>query len=122
MNCTGEEIDIWLRSINGWVPGEIICQTFQVPERRLRWDQGRPGLLTECAISHSQKGFKHVANATDTEYAECRGRDRKGCVTRFVSLRKRDVRRRNEMRLRPLPITELHSGQGLLFSMDGRAS
>lgn len=117
MNCTGEEIDAWLRTIKGWVPGEIICQTFQIPERRLRWDQGRPGLLTECAISHSQKGFKHVANATDDEWDECDNRDRKSCASRYISLRKRRMRRRNEMRLRPLPVSELHSGQGLLFEI-----
>jgi hypothetical protein len=115
MHCTETEIENWLRDIKGWVPDAIICQTFQVNERRLRWDRGKPGLLSVCAISHSQKGFKHVANATDEEFAECDKRDRKSCASRYIALRKRRVYRRNQVRLVPPPICELHSGQRLLF-------
>jgi hypothetical protein len=120
MNCTGTQIEFWLRGISGWVPDSIICQTFQVNERRLRWDKGKPGILSECAISHSQKGFKHIANATAEEFHECDRRDRKASLTRLLSLRRRRQRYQNEARPRPMPLHERRSGQGLLFELQPR--
>ena len=114
------EIEAWLLQIGTWVSGEIICQTFQVEERQLRRNRGKPGLLSICAISHSKKGFKHVAIATDDEWEECDRRERKHCATTYIGLRQRRTYRRNQVKLIPPVLTERHSGQCLLFNLGER--
>jgi hypothetical protein len=105
------ELDLWLRCQNRWVSGREICERFGINERRLRFDQGKPGLLSYNAVSCSQRGFKHVRMASDAEFIECDTKDRKHNVSRYLVLRARRNTRRNEFTGRRPDMIERHSGQ-----------
>jgi hypothetical protein len=109
MDLVAEQIEIWLLTQPRWVPAAEICSRFEVPERRLRWAEGRPGILTRCAISHSQRGYKHVRHATPEEFAEADRRDRKHNASRYLALRARRRFRQNQLTGRPKE--EIATGQ-----------
>lgn len=109
------ELDTWMRSQKRWVSAAEICERFRITERRLRFDQGKPGLLSTNCISSSQHGYKHVRNCTVEEFDEADRRDRKHNVSRYIVLRARRAQRRREMTLIPQPMEKL-TGQTLLFA------
>lgn len=56
------EIEAWLLELGSWVPAAAIVERFGVPERQLRADGVRPGLLDAFAVSstrNNHSGFIH---------------------------------------------------------------
>lgn len=111
------ELDTWMRAQPRWVSRREIEERFGVDQRRLRFDQGEPGLLTLNCISSSVPGFsgyKHVVQATDAEFEEADRKDRKAVWSRYRALRERRRRRRAARTNQPVPV-EIHTGQFLMF-------
>ena len=62
MDNLANEIEAFLHAARGFVPTRQICERFGIPERRLRQDEDRPGLLDEFAVSSTrekQSGYIH---------------------------------------------------------------
>lgn len=108
------QIEVWLLTQTDWVPSAVICERFQVDERKLRASNGHPGLLTEFAISHSRLGYKHVRHATKEEYIEARSQAVSHIKSDAKRVRGWDQRRQTEkVGLRPHQV-EKFTGQILL--------
>jgi hypothetical protein len=101
-----------------WVPAADICDRFQIRQRILRAYKGIPGLLTEIAIS-GDKGYRHIATCTESEWQEYYGRNRSHGLEELRSLRrKRDARRRLQRTIRRPPLLlERHTPQTLMPSI-----
>lgn len=112
------EIDTWLRSQDRWVSAREIEDRFDISERKLRFDAGKPGLLSFTCISSTRpgfSGFKHVRVASDEEFTEADRKDREALAARFYVLRRRRQARRAEKTFIPVAM-EAKTGQTLLFA------
>jgi hypothetical protein len=89
----GKVIDAWMREQSRWVPSAEIETRFEVPERRLRFSGGKPGLLSFNCISLGN-GYKHIAVCTDDEHARADEHDIKPLKARFFVIRARRKARR----------------------------
>ena len=108
-----QQIELWLITQREWVPAAAICERFGVKERQLRADRDRPGLCSEFAIS-SDAGFKHLRNATETEFDQARDRILSHLKHEAKRVRSWTQRRHNERQgLRP-NLVEKFTGQTLL--------
>lgn len=116
LNDLATRIDAYLLASRGWVGAAEICQVFGVNERALRADRARPGLCSGCAIS-GDRGFRHVACATDEEFSYAYGRMRRHALGEMVHARQllRERLRRTEESKRPPLVIERATGQVLLL-------
>ncbi len=87
MNPLAEQIEAFLLSERGWVSASLLCERFNVRERALRGISGKPGLCSTFAIS-GDKGYKHVARATEREFERFRSRLREHAIAQMVRARR----------------------------------
>jgi hypothetical protein len=108
------QLEGFLLSEHGWVSSDIICQRFGIADARaLRRCGDRPGLCSLFAIS-GDKGFKHVAHATDGEWDRFAERIRQHGIGELVRVKAlRDARLRLTRCVPPVVI-EKATGQCLL--------
>ncbi|MFH0878583.1 MAG: hypothetical protein V2A34_02610 [Lentisphaerota bacterium] len=76
-------IERYLLSCRGWVKASELERLFDIRERQLRQLGKKPGLVTKFAISLSDKGFKHIALATTTEWIHARNAERRAAIARL---------------------------------------
>lgn len=110
-------IEAYLFAAIGWVKGEDMAAHFQVNERAFRSTGRRPGLCTEFAIS-GDRGFRHVAHATDSEFARAISRMRKHGLGELVHARRLRCKRHAVLASRATPpsyVFERATGQGVLL-------
>lgn len=113
MDSLGQQIELWLLTQSDWVSAATICERFGVRERLLRADRDRQGLLSEFAIC-SDRGFKHIRNASDPEYRQAHERILAHLKHEARRLRSWRLRRQRErVGLRPIQF-EKFTGQALL--------
>jgi hypothetical protein len=105
---------------DGWVKGKELCARFGIAERQLRKVGDAPGLCSGFAIS-SDKGFKHVARASTTEFRDFKHRLRRHAIAELTRVRDLDRRRHQVTKTtkRPEFTREKDTGQGLLFAAAG---
>jgi hypothetical protein len=113
-------IEQYLLAIGAWVPAQEICDTFHVTERQLRQVGDVEGLCSAFAIS-GDRGFKHVAKATPTEYVRFKHRIRGHGIQELRRVRDLDKRRQAVTRTFKNMLFEKDSGQGLLLPLEGVA-
>jgi hypothetical protein len=102
---------------DGWVKGSDLAARFDLrSDRVLRKVGDHPGLCTEFAIS-GNKGFKHIARATTSEFDEYYSRERQHNISGLVTLRQKRNRRHAILKSvrRPEFTCEKDTGQGVLF-------
>lgn len=123
---TKQLIETYLLERGDWVPTAEICETFGVEARQLRQVGSKNGLCTDLAIS-GDKGFKHVANASTSEWLRFKHRLRHHGISELVRVRDLDRLRSQLIRTvkiktpppaaKPEPrIFERDTGQALLFA------
>jgi hypothetical protein len=113
MNDTAADIERWLLDLASWVPASAICERYGIPERQLRADGRRPGLLDEFAVSSTRNGhngYIHHKYLPTEEWLPIKHRLRKHAV---AELRRVKVWTRARARvLSPAPApAEAHTGQ-----------
>lgn len=113
-------IEQYLLAIGTWVPAQEICDTFHVTERQLRQVGDVEGLCSGFAIS-GDKGFKHVAKATPTEYVRFKRRIRGHGIQELRRVRDLDKRRHEVTKTFRNITFERDTGQGLLLPVEGVA-
>lgn len=113
MNALAAAIEEWLLERADWVAAAEIETAFGVKERELRATDGAPGLCTAFAIS-GNRGYRHVENATNEEFAHFYARERGGGIGRLVRARRLKRRRENVLVPKPSPPPETVAGQYLL--------
>jgi len=112
---TPAQIERWMLTQETWVSAAVLCGEFQIAdERQLRCIGEVPGLISDFAISHSKKGYRHVKKATTAEWLMF-----KFSLLRHAISEMRRVRRLASVRhntfLPTVPMSEKDSGQGILF-------
>ncbi len=116
MTVDAAQIEAYLYARKDWVRAKALCAHFDIRERSLRALNRRGGLVSTCAISSSQKGFKHIEHATTAEWLEFKHSLRKHAIAELSRVRALE-RRRSEVRRTfksPPAIAERDSGQ-LIF-------
>ena len=108
-------IAAYLLRAGGWVSAATLAAVFGVDKRKFRQANGKPGLCTECAISNSKKGYRHILCATDDEFLHHYRDKRKHAIGEMVRVRNQftermEARRRQEERAR----IEGESGQRIM--------
>lgn len=97
-----------------WVSVADLCQRFSIDQRDLRAKGHRkPHLLKPFAISHSVKGYKHIARATIAERLQYKHACRKNLLAYVRADRQYRAALRNCTTRRPIP-QERHTGQLLI--------
>lgn len=115
MSDLERQIELYLLTQGTWVSAAELVERFQISERQLRADKGKPGLCSIFAISNSTLGYKHVRCATAEEFEEAHRRDRHWVASRFTILRRRKAYRQNCLTGTRGQAYEVHSGQGVLL-------
>jgi len=118
MDPLADQIEAHLLQRRDWVPAAELVARFQVRERALRALDERPGLCSRFAIS-GNRGYKHIAIATQAEWDEHYGRERKHNIGALVTLRAKRRRREQLVReyARPPLRVERVTGQILLLEV-----
>lgn len=118
MSLPGEalphDIEAYLLEHRGWVPAHELCQKFGIRQRKLRGLYGSPGLCSEFAIS-SDKGYRHVKYATDTEWERFAARMREHATGELKRRRRLQLKRAALLKPNVAPPTQ-KDGQ-TVFSM-----
>lgn len=111
-----QRIEEYLLASSEWVSSKRICALFNVSERQLRQVGDRAGLISDFAIS-SDKGFKHVAKASRTEYLRFKHRLRRHGIAELRRVRDLDQARGNAIKIikRPAFKFERDNGQGVFL-------
>ena len=111
------EIEGYLLDARRWVPAAELAERFGCRERAFRALGEQPGLCSRFAIS-GDRGFKHVACATDQEFARFYARLRSHGLGELVHARRLKRRRAELLRVvaRPPAVVEKTTGQVLLFT------
>lgn len=102
---------------DGWVKGAEIAARFDLrSDRVLRKVGDAPGLCTEFAIS-GNKGFKHIARASKSEFDDYYARERQHNISGLVTLRQKRRRRETIIKTIKHPSFQFHkdTGQGVLL-------
>lgn len=110
------KIEAYLFEREGWVLAAELEERFDVNERAFRSTGRRPGLCSEFAIS-GDKGFRHIAHATDAEFSRCYTRLRGHGLGELVHARKLLRKRYAVCTVRasaPVFTFERATGQGVL--------
>ena len=107
------QVEAFLLAERRWVSSAEICERFGIKKRALRQIDGQPGLCSEFAVS-GDKGYRHIAFATDTEFERWQRRLRTHAIGELV--RVRNARRKRKSLLAPKPVPAMtREGQVLLF-------
>jgi hypothetical protein len=107
------EIESFLLGLASWCPAEVIVERFGVPERRLRADGRRPGLLDGFAVSSTRNGangYIHHKFLPTEEWLPIKHRLRKHAVAELRRVKVWSQARARVLMPAPQP-TERHTGQ-----------
>ena len=115
MNDLGERVEGYLLNQRGWVPAAELCRVFAIGQRALRGAKGSPGLCSGFAIS-GDKGYRHVATATDGEFDRFDARMGDHAIGELQRRRKLRARRRELLAVAAAVVPMTREGQALLFS------
>ncbi len=118
MSTVQQSIEAYLLEHGGWVKAEEICSRFDVSERVLRGLNGVPGICSRFAISNTAKGYKHVENATTTEWLRFKHGMRRHGISELVRVSDLDRLRHNvtSSTKRPKLTFEKDTGQAVMFA------
>jgi hypothetical protein len=105
-----QEIEAFLLATHRWVKSDELAEKFEIRPRVLRALGEKPGICSEFAIS-SDKGFKHVKHATESEFSHFYRRVRKHAIAELVGARRRRRYRERLLKEKPAPIHEKATGQ-----------
>ena len=94
------EIEAYLLTRRTWVSATALSLRFHVPERKYRQARGKPGLLSEFAVSNTKKGYRHILCATDGEFLHHYRAQRKHAIMSMVRVRNQARERREAQRRR----------------------
>ncbi len=109
------QIEAWLLAQSGWVSAADLCAACGIDdERKLRYLGNVPGLISEFAISHSRKGYRHVRNATTMEWLKFKWSLLRTGIAYFRHVRAMAKVRRN-VTLPAFPTIEKDTGQRILL-------
>lgn len=111
------QIEAYLLARGGWVPAIEICKRFSIPDRLLRQDGRRPGLLDNCAVSSTrggQSGFIHHRFLPTEQWLPIKHRLLRHGISEIRRVRRWDQARRNILSGPRTELTEAHTGQTLL--------
>jgi len=108
------EIEAYLLTRRTWVSATILSLRFHVDERKFRQANGKPGLLSEFAISDTVLGYKHLAQATTKEWLHHKHSKRRHAIMEMVRTREQDKKRQAMRRGTPPLIFEKDSSQRLM--------
>jgi len=114
---TPAHIEQYLLARADWVPSRELAARFGYRDDRVfRTAGGRPGICSDFAIS-GDRGLKHVACATRTEWLTFKHRLRRHGISELVRVRNLDRVRANVTRTikRPAIEFERDTGQAVLF-------
>lgn len=112
------QIERYLFERKGWVSSRELEEVFEVNERAFRCVKDRPGLCTTFAVS-SNKGFRHIAHATDEEFRKSMARIRGNALGQLMHVRQQRRTRESILATRATlpPFTfERATGQGVLLT------
>ena len=91
------QIENWLLTQPGWVKGRDLCDAVGIAnDRHLRDDGDVPGLVSEFAISHTRKGYRHYLKATTSEWLRFKHSEGGAAVKRWRRIRKMQARRNDD--------------------------
>ena len=107
------EIEQYLLTRPGWTSARFLSLRFHCPERKFRQARGKPGLLSEFAIS-SDKGYKHFTLATRREWTRYKYRLKKHAIGELMDARDMDKRRQSLRRGAPPVVCERDSNQTVM--------
>jgi hypothetical protein len=106
-------IEAFLLENHRWVKSDELCEKFEIRPRELRALGERPGICSEFAIS-SDKGFKHVKHASETEFMHSYRRVRKHGIAELIGARRRRRYRDRLLIDKPPPVHEVATGQEVM--------
>jgi hypothetical protein len=113
MTDLAPQIAEWLLAQPGWVSATDLCARFGIDDdRQLRCIGEVPGLISEFAISHTRKGFRHVKKASTLEWLVFKFSLMRHAIS-VIRRVKRLARVRHNVFLPTTPPTEKDSGQTL---------
>jgi hypothetical protein len=116
MDDLAQRIEEYLLDKGDWVSSAEICQAFGLPDDRpLRATGGVPGLCTPFAISRKGGGFRHVAQATTTEWLRFKHAQRRHAIGEMCRVRDLGRRRKEVTRTARNFQFERDTGQGVLL-------
>ncbi len=116
------QIEEYLKDRADWVSSRELCERFGLrDDRYLRQIRSEPGLCSGFAIS-GDKGFRHVASATTSEWLHFKHRLRRHGISEMVRVRNLDVKRRSVTRIARHMAYERDSGQLIMPFITERIS
>lgn len=109
------QIEAWLFAQQGWVSSSDLCARFGIEDDRILRSIGDvPGLVSDFAISHTRKGFRHVRHATTLEWLAFKFSLMRHAIS-VIRRVKRLASKRHNVFLPTVPPSEKDSGQYLLL-------
>jgi hypothetical protein len=97
MTADVTQIENWLLAQPGWVKGRDLCEALGIlNDRHLRDDGDVPGLVSEFAISHTRKGYRHYLKATTEEWLRFKHSRRRHGFREFRRISKMQGRRNDD--------------------------
>lgn len=113
---TPAQIERWLITRDNWVSAADLCAEFQIAdERQLRCVGEVPGLISDFAISHSKRGYRHVRNATTAEWFLFKFSLLRHAISEIRRVRRLGKKRHNVLNPTHPYLTEADNGQGILL-------
>lgn len=112
-----QQIELYLLDQGTWIPTRDICTRFDIPERLLRQDGRRPGLLDHCAVSSTcggQSGYIHHRFLPTDQWLKIKHRLRRHAIGEMRRVRRWDRSRHNILTGPRDGLSEAHTGQLLL--------
>lgn len=112
------QIEIFLLTRATWVSTREICGHFDLPERALRADGERPGLLDGFAVSSTrggESGYIHHRYLPPAEWLPIKHRLRRHAIAELRKVRAWDRGRQNTLAGKRPDLRELHTNQLLLL-------
>jgi hypothetical protein len=115
MTDLAPQIEAWLLAQPGWVSASDLCARFGIADERLLRCIGTvPGLVSEFAISHTRKGYRHVRKASTLEWLAFKFTLMRHSISQIRRIR-RLAQVRHNVFLPTMPPSEKDSGQYLLI-------
>jgi hypothetical protein len=97
MNPEAVQIEQWLLAQPGWVSAADLCAALGIQrQRELRTLGDVPGLVSEFAISHTRKGYRHYLKATTKEWLQFKHSRRNHGIREFRRISRMQSRRCDE--------------------------
>lgn len=108
------QIEAHLLARGGFVSTREICSVFEIPERRLRQDADRPGLLDGFAVSSTREGhsgYIHHHFLPTPEWLAIKHRMRRHAISELRRVRRWDTARQRCLTGRKPALCERHIRQ-----------